>query len=414
MRANSYAGQTLPMRLSRALEPLAHRDFRLLWTGQAISLLGNFVHGVALPFQILALGGGPLELGLWGVIFSLAALVIVLLAGVAADRFPRRRVILASDLAAGLVVTWIAALAALGELRIEHLYVEAAIFGATESFLHPALSALIPELVPADILQAGNALRGTSRQIALLGGPVAGGLLVAVGGPPLAFGADAATFFASFVALAFAASPKREPPAPAPLLRQVRDGLAYTFSVPWLWIFIFAWTLVLFGQVGPLNVGLPIFVRDVLHGDAQLFGLVLAAVGIGEVVTGLALAQLKVRRLGIGICVFGVAGGLALAGVGLWPEIGPTLVFVAIFGAQFVGVGVLWTTALQKHVPQHLLGRVLSIDQFGGSLLLPLAPLVFAAVITAVGPSEAFLIGGLFSAVISGLLLLVPEIRSLE
>jgi MFS family permease len=402
------------MRIPRALEPLRHRDFRLLWTGQTVSSVGNFIHNVALPFQVLALGGGALELGLWGAIFSVASLVFVLFGGAFADRFPRRALILVTDLIAGLVVAAIAVLAATGQLRIEHLYVEAALFGATESFFQPALSALIPELVPADILQAGNALRGSSRQVALLAGPLIGGLLVAFAGTPLAFGVDALTFFASFGALALARPPRREPPPAAPLLRQVREGLAYTFSVPWLWIFIFAWALVLFGQVGPLNVGLPIFVRDVLHGDARLFGLVTAAFGFGEVVTGVVLAQVKVRRLGIGICVFGIAGGLAVIGIGLVPVVPATLVFAAIFGAQFVGLGVLWTTAVQKHVPADVMGRVMSIDYFGGTLLLPIAPIVFAAIITAAGPSLAFVIGGVLSVVITSALLLVPSIRTLE
>ncbi len=402
------------MRLPRALEPLRHRDFRLLWTGQPVSMVGNFIHGVALPFQILALGGGALELGLWSAIFSASMLVVVLLAGAIVDRVPRRRVILASDLVAGLVVSAVTVLATAGQLRIEHLYVEAAIFGATESFLWPALSALIPELVPASILQAGNALRGSSRQVSLLAGPVIGGLLVAAGGPKVAFGVDAATFIFSFVILSLASPPPREPLPPAPLLRQVREGLAYTFSVPWLWIFIFVWALVLVGQVGPTNVGLPLFVRDVLGGDARMFGLLTAAVGVGEVVTAVVLAQANVRRLGIGICIFGVVGGLAIAGIGLVPHVAATMLFGAVFGAQFVAIGILWTTAVQKHVPPHLMGRVLSIDFFGGTLLLPAAPVIFAVVIEVVGLSQAFVIGGLFAAAIAGSLLLVPSIRSLE
>lgn len=402
------------MRLPRALEPLRHRDFRLLWTGQTVSMVGNFIHGVALPFQILALGGGALELGLWSAIFSITSLVVVLLAGVVADRFQRRRVILASDLVAGLVVTAVTALAMSGQLRIEHLYVEAAIFGATESFLHPALSALIPELVPADILQAGNAIRGSSRQISLLAGPVLGGFLVALGGTKLAFGVDAATFIFSFIVLAIASSPVREPLPPAPLVRQVREGLAYTFSVPWLWIFIFAWALVLVGQLGPLNVGMPLFVRDVLGGDAQLFGVLTAAIGIGEIVTGVVLAQVKVRRLGMGICIFSVVGSLAIVGIGLVPHIAATMLLCAIFGAQFVAIGIFWTTVVQKHVPPQLMGRVLSIDYFGGTLLLPVAPVIFAVVIDVIGLSQAFVIGGLFAAAIAGSLLLVPSIRSLE
>ena len=402
------------MRLPRIVEPLRHRDFRLLWTGQTVSVFGDFVHNVALPFQILALGGGPLELGLWGAIFSGATLVFSLLGGAIADRFPRRSVILASDLVSGAIVGAIALLAATGDLRVEHMYAEAAFFGAAQSFFHPALNALIPELVPQEVLQAGNAVRGASRQIALLGGPVVGGLLVAFAGLPFAFAADAATFFIAFAALVVAHPPRHEPPPPAPLLRQVREGLAYTFSVPWLWIFIFAWAIVLLGMVGPLGVAMPILVRDVLRGDARLYGLITAAIGVGEVVTSIVLAQVRIRRLGIAICLFAILGGLSIAGIGLVPAAGATMVFAAGFGAQFVGVGILWTTAVQKHVPRELLGRVLSIDAFGGTLLLPLAPVAFAAIVAALGPSPAFVIGGAIALVIAVLLLLVPSIRELE
>jgi DHA3 family tetracycline resistance protein-like MFS transporter len=398
----------------RMLEPLKHRDFRLLWIGQTVSVFGDFVHTVALPFQVLALGGGAVELGVWGAIYSATSLIFLLFGGAIADRISRRAIILVSDLGSGVVIAAIALLAATGALRLEHVYLEAAFFGATHSFFFPALSALIPELVPPDILQAGNSIRGLSRQIGLLGGPVVGGLLVAIAGLPFAFAFDAATFFVSFAALLFARPPRHDPPVPAPLLRQVREGLAYTFSVPWLWIFIFAWAIVLLGMVGPLNVAMPILVHDVLHGDARLFGTIVAAMGAGEVITGIALAQLKIRRLGVAICIFAAAGGVAVMGIGLITEIPLILVCAAVFGAQFVGVGVLWTTAVQKHVPRELMGRVLSIDAFGGSLLLPLAPVIFAAIVAAVGPSPAFVIGGAIATAIAFLLLLVPSIRALE
>ena len=401
------------MRLPRILEPLRHRDFRLLWTGQTISIFGDFIHGVALPFQILALGGGALEIGLWGALFSVVTIVFLLLGGAIADRFSRRSIILANDLGSGVVVSAIAMLSATGTLRIEHLYAEALIFGATHAFFQPAVNAIIPDLVPADVLQSGNAIRGMSRQIALIGGPVVGGALAAIW-LPLAFATDAASFFASFAALWLAHPPRRDSAAPAPLLRQIREGLAYTFSVPWLWIFIFAWAIVVLGNFGPLNVALPIFVRDVLGGDARLYGTIIAAVGVGDIVTGLLLARFRVRRIGIAICLFGILGGLSLIGMGLFPIVPATLLFAAVFGAQIVGVGVLWTTAVQKHVPRELLGRVTSIDFFGGSLLLPLAPVIFAAVVAAFGPAAALVLGGTIGVAITALLLLVPSIRELE
>jgi MFS family permease len=396
------------------LDPLRQRDFRLLWIGQTVSVFGDFINTVALPFQVLAIGGGPFELGVYGAVTAVAAIVFVLLGGAIADRVPRRRIILASDLASGGAVAVIALLSAARELQLEHLYAAAAVLGAARSFFVPAIAALVPEIVPPDVLQAANSVRGLSRQLGLLGGPLAGGLLVAFAGLPVAFGVDALTFFASFGALWLARPPSREPPPPTPILRQVREGLAYTFSVSWLWIFIFAWSIVLLGMVGPLEVALPILVRDVLHGDARLFGTIIAASGVGQVVAGIALAQLKVARLGIAICLFAAIGGIALIGMGLITDVPILLVVAAVFGAQFVGVGVLWTTAVQKHVPQELMGRVISIDFFGGALLLPLAPIAAAAIVAALGPAAAFVIGGALSLAIAGLLLLVPSIRALE
>jgi predicted MFS family arabinose efflux permease len=377
-------------------------------------VFGDFINSVALPFQILALGGGPLELGIYGAVRSAAGVVFVLLGGAIADRLSRRHIILASDLANGAVIGAVAFLSAAGALRLPHLYAAAAVFGAASSFFVPAIEALVPEIVPRDVLQAANSIRGLSRQLGLLGGPVAGGLLVAFAGLPVAFGVDAVTFVVSFVALWLARPPRHEPPPPAPLRRQVREGLAYTFSVPWLWIFIFAWAIVLLGMVGPLEIALPILVRDVLRGDARLYGTITAAIGFGQVAAGIALAQLKIRWLGIAICILAAVGGVALAGIGLVADIPVILIFAAVFGVQFVGVGVLWTTAVQKHVPRELLGRVTSIDFFGGSLLLPLAPVLFAAIVGAVGPAEAFVIGGAVSVVAAVLLLLVPSIRALE
>jgi MFS family permease len=372
------------------------------------------VHGVALPFQILALGGGALEIGLWSAVFSGTSLVFLLVGGAIADRVSRRAIILASDFASAAAVGAIALLAATGQLRLEYLYAEAAFFGASQSFFFPALQALIPELVPAEVLQASNAVRGLSRQIGLLGGPVLGGLLVATAGLPVAFVVDASTFVAAFVALWMARPPRREPPVAAPLLREVREGLRYTFSVPWLWIFIFAWAIVVLGMIGPLTVAMPILVRDVLHGDARLFGTITAASGVGEVITAIVLAQVKIRRLGIAICLFAVVGGLALIGIGLVGDIPLILFLAAAFGVQWVGVGVLWTTAVQKHVPREFLGRVTSIDFFGGTLLLPLAPVIFAGIVAALGPAAAFVVGGTFAVSIAVLLLLVPSIRALE
>jgi MFS family permease len=175
------------MRLPRVLEPLRHRDFRLLLTGQTVSRFGNFIYFVALPFQILVLGGSPVQLGLSAAISTGTMVAFLLLGGAIVDRLPRRRIILASDFASGSVVAAISVLGLTGALRIEHLYVASAFYGMTAAFFQPAMTAIIPELVPAQVLQSGNAINGLSDQSARVAGPVVGGLIVAVAGPPVAF-----------------------------------------------------------------------------------------------------------------------------------------------------------------------------------------------------------------------------------
>src|SRR2546430_3773156 len=152
--ARSYShseGSTTRLKLPLILEPLGHRDFRLLWTGQTVSIFGNFVFSVALPFQFFALGATPAQLGAGFAIATVTQLVLLLYGGAVVDRVPRRRVILASDLLSGVVVTAIGALSVSGGLRIERLYVSAVFFGGSAAVLMPAIGAVIAQLVPAPI-----------------------------------------------------------------------------------------------------------------------------------------------------------------------------------------------------------------------------------------------------------------------
>jgi MFS family permease len=377
-------------------------------------MFGNFIYLVALPFEILELGGTPLQLGLGVGITTGTMLVFLLLGGAIVDRVPRRRVILASDFLSGTVTLIVAGLGMTGTLRIEHLYVAAAGFGLTSAFFNPAMTAIIPELIPPEVLLPGNALRGLSRQISRVGGPIAGGLIVASAGPPLAFGVDAASFFASFVALWLARPPTREPPPSAPLLGQVREGLEFTFSMPWLWITIFLFAVVNIGLEFPLVIALPLLVRDVLRADAAVYGAIGTLVGIGEACGTFLSGQIRVRRTGVAMYAWATVSGIAVAGFGLVPTLPAIFVFAFIQGAALVGFGILWDTSLQRHVPQHLLARVSSVDLFGAILLGPVAPLIFAALVERVGAAGTFVIGGASSALLCVCALGVRSIRELE
>jgi MFS family permease len=399
----------------RILEPLRHRDFRLLWTGQTLTLLGSFVSQVAYPFQIFQLGGSALELGALASIFTGSSLVFLLLGGAIADRVPRRRLIVITELASGLISGSIALLGYAGALQIWHLYVGVALFGAATSFSVPAIGALIPELVPEEILVPGNAIRGMSRQASRTGGPVIGGLLVALAGPAAAFAFDALTFFVSALAvLLIRARSILASKASTSILADIREGFAFVFATQWLWVTIFGWSLINAGFIAAFVVGLPLLVTKTLGMGAVAFGFITAAMGVGEAVGAALISQVRVRRVGLAIYLFGVMSGVGLLVYGLAPTLPGALIAGWILGFSFVCFGVLWESALQRHVPRQMLGRVTSVDWFGGGLLGPVAPIAGALIIEAYGPPALFTVAGAVAIVLTALGLALPSIRRLE
>lgn len=362
-------------------------------------MFGNSIYGVALPFQILALGGSPLQLGTGYAIFSATQLVMILFGGAIVDRLPRRRVILASDFASAIVIGTIAALGLAGQLRIEHLYVASAFAGFAASFYIPAMAAIMPELVPKEILVAGNSLRSLSRQMARVTGPFLGGVIVLAAGPPIAFAIDAATFAISFAVFALAGAPLQASTKRQSLLGAVGEGLRFVFSVPWIWITIVGFGFVNAFYLGAFTVGVPLLVREVLFGGAVTFGLIGSAAGLGEVFGSLLVGNLKVRRLGPTMYACYGLTAISLVGYGITPSLLVVLVAAAAFAASLVAANTLWDSALQRNVPRELLGRVTSVDYFGSFLVGPAAPLLAAAVSTSLGPGAIFVLGGVIAFV---------------
>jgi DHA3 family tetracycline resistance protein-like MFS transporter len=402
------------VRLPRIVEPLRHRDFRLLWTGQTLTLLGSFVSNIAYPFQVLQLGGSALELGALVSAFTGASLIFLLIGGAVADRVPRRILIVVAELGSGVIVGVVALLGFVGALQIWHLYVTYALFGAASAFSVPALGAIIPELVPEDILIAGNAVQGLSRQGARVGGPIIGGLLVATAGPPAAFAFDALSFFLSAGAVALTRARPLASEARRSILREIREGFAFVFSVQWLWVTIFGWSLIVAAWIAAIAVALPLLVSTTLGGGAVTYGIISAGVGVGEAIGATAIAQVRIRRSGVAMYLLGALMGVSFFVYGLVPTIPGALVASAVNGLSFACFGVLWVTALQVHVPRRLLGRVTSVDYFGGTLLAPVAPVGAALLAQSQGPAFVFVVAGIITVTLTLAGLLLPSIRKLE
>jgi MFS family permease len=174
-----------PERRLRILTPLAERDFRLLWAGQTVSLVGDGITTIALAWQTYELTRSPVALSLVLLARSVPMLVLLLIGGAVSDRLPRRAVMLSSDLVRGATVGAIAILSASGLLEVWHLVVLAGVFGAADAFFQPAYSAIFPDLLPKGLLVQANSLTSATRPVTLfLAGPALGGLLVERSGAP--------------------------------------------------------------------------------------------------------------------------------------------------------------------------------------------------------------------------------------
>ena len=398
----------------RIFLPLRHRDFRLLLVGQTVSNFGNTFWLVALPFQLIALGATPLQLGIAVTLSGLSSLVFLLLGGAIADRVSRRRIILTTDALGALVTTAIAILGATGTLRVEHMYAAALVLGAAFAFLFPAYTAVIAELVPADLLVEANAARTLGISLARTAGPILAGLVVAFAGTPQAFAIDALTFVFSF-ALYVRANPTIAPAAAiAPILSQVREGIGFVASTRWLWMALVALTFINLSYGGQVGVMTPLFVRDALGAGAATFGAVTAAFGIGRIVGGVVLPQLSITRPGIAMYVFELIAGLATLAIGLVVWLPATLVCMAIMGAALSSSDTLFGTAIQRNVPQALLGRVTSINFLVGGLFVPLSPLAAGALVDLAGAPVSFVVAGVWAAGIAVVLVFISPVRALR
>jgi len=183
---------TIGLRHLKILRPLAIRDFALLWTGAAVSLLGDGVYIVAIAWQVYEISDTPTALSLIGVAWTLPMAAFLLVGGMVSDRVDRRRIMIATDLVRALAVAVIAVLSLTGVLELWHLFLLAIVFGTGDAFFGPAFNATVPQIVPQRMLVQANSLDQFIRPFMMaLAGPAIGGLTVAALGAGAAFALDA-------------------------------------------------------------------------------------------------------------------------------------------------------------------------------------------------------------------------------
>jgi DHA3 family tetracycline resistance protein-like MFS transporter len=416
---HSYEGLDRTGGFSRVnlLAPLRHRDFRLLWTGMCVSLLGDGVFLVAMAWQVYELSNAPTALSLVGIAMTVPTIVLLLVGGVVSDRVDRRKAMIAADCVRATAGGTLAVLSLTGALEIWHIVAIVAFYGAGAAFFGPSFDAIVPEVLPEEELPQANSLDQFVRPIALrMAGPALGGFLIEAVGVGAAFAVDATSFVVSALALALM-SPRveRVREASGSMVADMREGYDFVRSKVWLWGTFGAATISYLLFLGPAEVLLPFVVKNGLGGSAADLGLVFAAGGIGSVACALVMGQRGVPRRDVTFMyATWTLATLAVAGYGFAGAVWQLMLASIAFNAFETAGTIVWATIKQRHVPTELLGRVSSLDWLISIGLLPLSFALTGPVSGTIGV-EATLVG---AAAIAGVVtfgaLFLPGMRAIE
>ena len=364
---------------------------------------------VALAFAVLEIGGSASSVGLVLAAGTLPLVASVLVGGVVADRISRRTVMVAADLVRVATQGAMAALLIAGAADVWMLAALAALTGVATGFFNPASTALLPEVVPPELLQPANALRSAATSAGEIAGPLLAGVLVAAFGAGWAIAVDAATFAASAACLLAVRVPERARESGGTFLADLRDGWDAFRARRWVWTFVgyFAVANMLWAAWSALG---PI-VADRELGGAGAWGIVLAAVGIGALAGSLVATRIEPSRPLVVVALMEGLFALPLAFLA-----GGAHVAVLAVGGFLSGIGLMvgtsvWESTLQRRIPASSLSRVSSYDWFGSFAFYPLGLALWGPLAALLGVSTAlWLAFGLFVALAAALLAL-PDTR---
>jgi MFS family permease len=390
-----------------------HKDFRWLFVSQTISTTGDRIVLVALALLVTERTGSTTDLGIVIAAHTAALVTFLLIGGVWADRLPRHRIMLYTDLIRGALHALLAALIFTNALALWQLIAIEVAFGSAEAFFRPAYSGLVPQTVPEELIQDANAANGLTQTLAEFAGPAIATGLVLTLGTGAAFAVDAGTFLVSAGLLALVRPrPRGEPARRASIVAEAREGFREVRARPWVWVTISVFALHLVVAYAPYVVLGPAVALARYH-HAALWGWVAASVGLGTAAGALIALRWRPRRpLYTGILAAVPFGGLLLV-FALGAPFALVLPVAVVSGIGVALFGVWWETALAQRIPPAALSRVASYDWMGSYALLPIGYVAIGVLAQQLGATTVMAVGGAIATTIVLLALVPHETRSL-
>lgn len=389
----------LGSRWPKGIRSLSHWNFRVFWTGQVVSLIGTWMQSVAQAWLVLVLTKDPIALGIVAACQFLPVLFFGLFAGVFADSLPKRNALVGTQSAALVLALVLGTLVATNSVQVWHVYVLAVLLGFVNALDMPVRQSFVVEMVGRSDIANAVALNSAAFNGARIIGPAVAGLLIGTVGIATCFFINAVSYVAVIVGLFLMHSDELHSPVRTAMQRslggvvgQLEEGLRYVRRTPNVFI-----PIVVLGIVSTValnfSVTIPVLARDVIGGDADTYGFLMAASGIGSLSSALAIAfgqRPTLRLLVVGAGAIGVA--LMLLGISHWLPL--SLLLMLVLGWGVIAMAATTNTLIQLTVPDALRGRVMSVytTVFAGST--PIGGLFAGTLAATAGVGVALIVGG--------------------
>jgi MFS family permease len=399
---------TSTSRLPAGLRAFRHRNYRLFWFGMLISLIGTWMQSVGQAWLVLQLTNDPIALGLVAAAQFTPVLVLGLFGGIVADAVSKRKALFFTQAAAGLLALTLALLVVAGIVQVWQVFVLALLLGVVNAFDMPIRQSFVIEMVGREDLANAVALNSAVFNLTRIIGPAIAGLLIAAIGIAPLFFVNAATYVAMIVALALMHIHKLHAPVARlelernfkSIIDRLVEGLRYVRRDKTIFLAIsILGTVSLFAL--NFSVMIPLVARDLLGGDADTYGFLMSATGVGSLISALTIAfgaRPTMRRLLVGAGVIGIS----MIGLGISRNLFLSLGLMFLAGWGTIAMAATCNTLIQLNVPDVLRGRVASVytTVFAGST--PFGGL-FSGALAAIGGTGAALVVGGSLAVLTAL-----------
>ncbi len=391
--------------------------FTKLISARLISNFGNGFMPIALSFGILALPGGSasdvsLVLGL-----QLApTIAFMVFGGVAGDRFKRNQIVGGSDIIGCLFVFLSAASFIFGFTTIVLLCFTGFFFGVLNAFWWPAFSGMLPEILPKEQLQKGNAVNGLLSNFGYVAGSLVAGILVATFGAGWAILIDGISFLIAGILVwtinlnPITAEGNDKPPA---MWRELREGWHEFISRKWVVVVVIAFSFINLAYEATLGVLGPIATKE-HNGGPKEWSWVIAAITLGMIVGGVLALKIHMSRpLLVGILPE-VFVGLWIFIIGVPNQLVATLLLAFATGISIEIFYVAWSTSMQQHIPSESYSRVISYDALGSYALAPIGLVVIGPIIEAIGVAQTSRLLAIMTVIAVVTTLAFREVRNLR